>query len=101
MGVKNPPIFLSIVVLNKTIIIRKKKLLCSLKEIKINIDCEMRDQRWIDKTTEQDKKEADETKRKKGTGNPTQLKPHWQQQETEQVLWKIETYKTGKGQRRN
>lgn len=38
MGVKNPPIFLSMVVLNKTIIIRRKKLLCSFKEIKINID---------------------------------------------------------------
>lgn len=35
----------------------------------------MRDGRWIDKTTEQGKKEADETKKKKGTSNNlTQLK---------------------------
>lgn len=74
MEVKNPHIFLSIVFLNKIIIIRKKKLLCSLKEIKINVDCEMRHRRWIDKTTEQNKKEADETKKKGTSNNLTQFK---------------------------
>lgn len=91
MEVKNPHIFLSIVVLNKIIIIRKKKLLCSLKEIKINVNCEMRHQRWIDKTTEQNKKEAGETKKEGQVIISHNLKPLWQQQEGEQILWKRET----------
>lgn len=29
------------------------------------------------------------------------IKPHWQQQEIEQILWKMEIRKRRKGQRRN
>lgn len=44
------------------------------------------------------KRKAHRTKKKKWTNYYLQnLKPHWQQQEIEQILCKIETSETGKG----